>query len=159
MNAVHFSSVRGGRVTCVGILFYFVSRVFAADLTIWAEGKPALVFAGENKSVRLFIKNSSNSLRKIKIDTRTFEVFPKTAEPLGDRKKWKELSLEAGQTSVEKFPLALPTIKEATTFVLKFYEQDNVVEIGSVPLLVYPEDLLADFRQGQKGLLSLSENK
>lgn len=146
---MHLSGSRGGRAKCI-FIFLFSFSLKAGDFAISTEPKPPLIFAGENKTVRLYLKNSANAARKIKLETRTYQVTTTTAAPLGERKKWKEISLEAGQTSVEKFPLTLPAIRATTTFVLKFYEEGNVVELGSVPLLVYPEDLLSKFKSSNK---------
>jgi hypothetical protein len=150
MNTVNLGGFRGAWAICGLISFLFSSELFAADLTIWTEAKPALIFAGENKSVRVLIKNSAAVARKIKVDTRTFEVAKAISAPLGERKKWKEISIEAGETAVERFPLALPEVRATTTLVLKFYEENNVVELGSILLLVYPEDLLAELGRVSK---------
>ena len=131
---------KAGRAICIFvILFSFSLR--AADLAIWTEPKPALVFAGENKSVQLYVKNSAGVARKIKLETRTYQLGEKPT-PLGERKKWKEISIDAGQTRVEKFSLTLPSLRAPATFVLKFYEEGDVVEAGSTPLLVYPENIV-----------------
>ena len=143
MNGVHLSGSKGLRAICL-FFFLFFAGVRAADLAIWTEPKPALVFAGENKNVQLYIKNSANAARKIKLETRTYQLGEK-ATPLGERKKWKEISIDAGQTRIEKFTLTLPVIRAPATFILKFYEEGDVVEAGATPLLVYPEDILSQF--------------
>jgi hypothetical protein len=153
MNGVRRSGINGGQAIFFA-LFLFPIDAGAGDLTIWTEPKTALIFAGENKTVDLYLKNSANVARKIKVETRIFEVAKATTVALGERKKWKEISLEAGQTRVEKFPLALSQIRATTMFVLKFYEEGNVVEIGSAPLLIYPEDMLSEIKHSQKNLLA-----
>jgi hypothetical protein len=150
MNGVHHSGSKGGRAILLGVFLFMAEGLSAAELSIWTEPKPAMLFAGENKSVRLYVKNSANAARKINMESRTYQIATAVAAPLGERKKWKEISIEPGQTIVEKFPITLPAIRTTTTFVLKFYEQDNVVEVGSVQLLVYPEDLLSDLAQFSK---------
>jgi len=149
MNDVHRSGTNGGWAIFF-LLILFSKHANAGDLTIWTESKPALVFAGENKMVHLNFKNSANAPRKIKLETRTFQVEKTAAVALGERKKWKEISLEAGQTRIEKFPISLSGIRVTTMFTLKFYEEGNVVEVGSVPLMVYPADMLSEIQSSQK---------
>jgi hypothetical protein len=131
----------------LALFVFFLLPLWAhGAISVWTEPKQATVFAGGNQSVRLFIKNSGEAPVKVKFETRFFQVGTAAAAPLGERKKWKEISLDGGQTVVEKFPLALPGIRTTTTFLLKFYEEGRVEEAGSVSLLAYPEDLMAEGR-------------
>lgn len=136
-------------------LFFFAFVVSSLKahgaISIWTEPKQATVFAGENRSVRLFIKNSGEAVAKVKFETRFFQVAT-AAAPLGERKKWKEISLDGGQTVVEKFPLTLPEIRRTTAYLLKFYEEGRVEEAGSVSLVAYPEDLLSEGKERSPGL-------
>jgi hypothetical protein len=124
--------------------------VHAGTFVVWTEPAPALVFSGENRSVRLFIKNSNDSAVRLKVDTRLYQVATAVAAPLGERAKWKELVMEAGQTIVEEFPISLPAVRTATSFLVKFYEEGRDEEIGSVSLLAYPEDLLSELKEVAK---------
>jgi hypothetical protein len=142
MNGVHLSVCKSGRAIC--IFFFFLTRSLqSADLAIWTEPTPAVILAGKNKSVQLYIKNSAKDARKIRLETRTLQLGEK-ATPLGERKKWKEISIGAGQTKIEIFALELPTARVPATFLLKLYEEGNVVEAGSAPLLVYPEGIFGE---------------
>lgn len=126
------------------------ASVQSDTLVVWTEPKPALVFSGENQSVRLFAKNPSASALRLKVDTRLYQVATSVAAPLAERGKWRELVMESGQTIVEEFPISLPAIRTPTSFLIKFYEEGNAEEIGSVSLLAYPDDLLSELKEVAK---------
>lgn len=130
------------------LLFGAVAR--GAGISIWTEPKPSLVFARENVSVRLFVKNSDAMDRKVKLEYRVYQAATGVSAPVTDRKKWKEFALSGNQTVVETLKFSPGTVKGSTLFLLKFYEGENVPELESLPLVVYPDNLLAELKEAEK---------
>lgn len=139
---------RSGRVLFL-LFFSFIGSIAAAraqDYLIWTETKPATVFARENVSLRLYFKNSAKEARRPKFEFRLYQIAGGIPAPVGERRKWKEISIGAGQTVVESIKLSFIPVRGSTLYSLKIYDGDRIEEAASLPVLVHPDDLMSEMK-------------
>lgn len=109
----------------------------------WTEPKPAVVFASENVTLRIYLKSAAREARRPKFEYRLYQTAEGATIPLGERKKWKEIAIAPGQTVIETMKFSFNQIRQATPFTLKIYEEGHIEEVGSLSVLVQPENALA----------------
>ncbi|MGV3533787.1 MAG: hypothetical protein ACO1QR_15575 [Chthoniobacteraceae bacterium] len=113
------------------------------DLRIPEGQDSAVVFAGRESAIEIRLMNDAAEASSSPIDYRVFQVANRVLAPMGERKPWKEVSLLAGQTGIERLQIHLPELRAVSLFRVVFYDGEQ--ELGRCAVIGVPPRLLAEF--------------
>lgn len=124
------------------LLLWSVSCQAQSYVQVLPGAEPVCVFAGENVTVPLKLRNSGTNSEAVDLHVKISQVATGIVMPIGTRSV-KAITILAGQTLLENAPLELPDVKAETTFVLQWLRGTNVV-IGLTKVAVSPRGALAE---------------
>jgi hypothetical protein len=118
--------------------------VSRAQLQRLPDPQPQHVFGGTVQNINVVWHNAGDNTVRAEIATQLYQASSATVVPL-NKIVWKRLEILPQQTVLESAPLALPTVKAPTRFLVQWIVGTNQLS-APTDLLVYPTNLLNELK-------------